>query len=50
MVHALGHKWSIYLEAFMLAALDNLFGIQAESQRTDESLALSFAAADRPNL
>jgi len=29
----------------MTAALDRLFGIQAKTQRTDESVALSFKAA-----
>jgi len=41
-VHSLGEKWSIYLEAFMIAALDGLLGIRAKAQRTDESLAVSF--------
>ena len=43
LVHPLGEKWSIYLEAFMTAALDSLFGIRPRIQRTDESLALTFA-------
>jgi len=45
LVHPLGDRWSLYLEAFMTAALDRLFGIQAKTQRTDESVALSFKAA-----
>jgi len=43
LVHPLGEKWSIYLEAFMTAALENLFEIRAKTQRTDESVALTFA-------
>lgn len=42
MAHALGEKWSIYLEAFMAAALEDLFGLRPETHRTDESVALSF--------
>lgn len=40
LVHPLGEKWSLYLEAFMLAALEDLCGIHAESHRTDESVVL----------
>jgi hypothetical protein len=43
LVHGLGEKWSIYLEAFMTSALEVLLGIHAKSQRTDESLALTFS-------
>jgi hypothetical protein len=46
LAHPLGEKWSIYLEAFMTEALQDLFGIEALSQRTDESLALSFPKPD----
>jgi hypothetical protein len=42
MAHPLGEKWSIYLEAFMTAVLQDLFGIEPKVQRTDESVAVAF--------
>ena len=42
LVHSLGENWSVYLEAFMLAALERVFGIEAGSERTDESVVLTF--------
>jgi hypothetical protein len=48
LAHPLGEKWSIYLEAFMSAALEDLLGVQVHTQRTDESLALSFPRFDVP--
>lgn len=50
LVHALGEKWSVYLEAFMASALEALFGIKAESQRTDESVVITIPEADRTTL
>lgn len=46
LVHALGEKWSIYLEAFMVSALEALFGIQPASERTDNSVLLTLPPAD----
>ena len=47
-VHSLGENWSVYLEAFMLAALEGVFGIHAESERTDESVVLTFPDVNVP--
>jgi hypothetical protein len=41
--HNLGYKWSLYLEAFMMAALDASLGLRARTQRTDQSVALTFS-------
>ena len=46
LVHPLGEKWSIYLEAFMAAALEDLFRIHPKTQRTDESVAVTFTGSD----
>ena len=48
LVHSLGENWSIYLEAFLLAALDQVFGVEAFSEHTDESVVLSFPDVDTP--
>src|SRR5437667_4304244 len=47
-VHSRGENWSVYLEAYMLAALERVFGIHAESERTDESVVLTFPDVNVP--
>ena len=41
--HNLGSKWSLYLEAFMASALEASLGVTAKTQRTDQSVALTFS-------
>ncbi|TLZ43985.1 MAG: hypothetical protein E6K19_05855 [Methanobacteriota archaeon] len=47
--HRLGTKWSVYLEAFMNSALEAALGQKASSQRTDESVALTFSTQSTRN-
>ena len=41
--HNLGSKWSLYLEAFMASALEASLNVTARTQRTDQSVALTFS-------
>lgn len=41
--HRLGPKWSLYLEAFMLSAIQAALGQRARAERTEDSVTLTFS-------
>lgn len=40
--HRLSEKWSIYLEAYMISALENLLGVKPKTYRTEQSVSVTF--------
>lgn len=47
--HRLGSRWSIYLEAFMLSAIQAVLGQKAKSERAEDHVTLTFSLTANGN-